>query len=66
MTCQKLLSAIIRDLPTRPLSHNHLDAIISAYTAVLHSNQRSRILGSDPEGTIVIPQNDGGLVSAEG
>ena len=44
------------DAVTRDLTHDELDAIVAAYTAVLFASEDAVALGNEAEGTIVVPK----------
>ena len=46
------------DAVPRTLTHDELDAVVAAYTAVLYASGRAVALGNDVEGTIVVPTVD--------
>lgn len=48
------LDAIARDL-----AHDELDAVVAAYTALLHAQGAAIVLGNEAEGTIVVPNPAG-------
>lgn len=54
---QKKITLLFPSLPQQVIEHNLADAAISAYTAYLHYQGRTKILGEEEDGTIVIPIN---------